>query len=109
MFARTQLDMNSTQLLIITVLSPLSGAIGAITFPHIQHALGWSNHKSLVSIVLAGLFVPIYGLLGFLPFVKQMGYGGLTEPIEMFGLAVYFGEFFLFNSKKKSYHNLCID
>ena len=83
--------MNSQQLLAITVLSPLAGALGSMSSPYIQKQLKWSNHRSLVAIVLAGLFVPFYGLLGFLPFFKSIGFGGFTTAEEMFGFAIYFG------------------
>ncbi|TIB74098.1 hypothetical protein E3Q23_02760 [Wallemia mellicola] len=91
LFAKTQLHMDSQQLLAITVLSPLAGALGSMSSPYIQKQLKWSNHRSLVAIVLAGLFVPFYGLLGFLPFFKNIGFGGFTTPEEMFGFAIYFG------------------
>ncbi|TIA94969.1 hypothetical protein E3P96_03960 [Wallemia ichthyophaga] len=91
LFAKTQLHMQSQQLLAITVLSPLAGALGSMSSPYLQKRLGWSNHRSLVALVLAGLLVPLYGLLGYLPLVQQAPFGGFTTQAEMFVFAVYFG------------------
>ncbi|KAL0636194.1 Autophagy protein 22 [Maublancomyces gigas] len=35
--------------------------------------------------------IPLYGLLGFIPAVRNSGYGGLTSPWEMYLLGAVYG------------------
>ena len=44
----------------------------------------------VILAVLASL-APAYGCLGFIPAFRRIGFGGLNDPNEMYGLAVYFG------------------
>lgn len=85
--------MEPSSLVLIGAITPAFGIIGSLAFPALQHHFGWSNRHVLVLLVLFVSCVPAYGCLGFLPFVRRMQVGGLTTPGEMFGLAVYFGEF----------------
>lgn len=36
-------------------------------------------------------FIPLYGLLGYLPFIQRLGWLGLQQPWEIFPLAVVHG------------------
>lgn len=85
--------MESSSLVLIGAITPASGILGSLVFPALQRRFGWSNRYVLVLLVLLVSCIPAYGCLGFLPFVRRMHVGGLTTPGEMFGLAVYFGEF----------------
>ena len=44
----------------------------------------------MILVVLASL-APAYGCLGFLPAFQRIGFGGMNNPKEMYGLAIYFG------------------
>ncbi|KIJ62467.1 hypothetical protein HYDPIDRAFT_64175, partial [Hydnomerulius pinastri MD-312] len=91
LFGKTTLHMESSSLVLIGAITPTSGIIGSLVFPYLQRRFAWSNLKVLVILVMIVSCIPAYGCLGFLPFVKQMNFGGLTTPGEMFGLAIYFG------------------
>jgi UMF1 family MFS transporter len=85
--------MTPSQLIIVGVLTPTAGIIGALVWPRIQHVLGWSNLRVLMVLVSLASLIPAYGCLGFIPFFGQgkARFGGLTTQEEMYGLAVYFG------------------
>ncbi|KAL1730204.1 autophagy-related protein 22-like protein [Schizophyllum commune] len=87
LFAKTSLHMPPSSLIIIGVLSPLSGIAGALVWPAIQRRLGWSNLRVLITLVVGVSLIPAYGCIGF----AGMKVGGLTTPGEMYGLAVVFG------------------
>jgi UMF1 family MFS transporter len=42
-------------------------------------------------LLLGLLTFVLHSLLGFLPIVKQMGWGGLTHPAEMYGVGAVYG------------------
>jgi len=93
LFGKTALGMSASRLIIVGVLTPSAGILGAIVWPRIQTALGWSNLRVLVVLVALASLIPAYGCLGFLPVFKNgnVKFGGLTTQEEMYGLAVYFG------------------
>ncbi|TRM58260.1 autophagy-related protein 22-like protein [Schizophyllum amplum] len=87
LFAKTSLHMPPSSLIIIGVLSPLSGIAGALVWPVLQRRLGWSNLRVLITLVIGVSLIPAYGCIGF----AHLSVGGLTTPGEMYGLAVVFG------------------
>ncbi|KAJ2913083.1 hypothetical protein MD484_g7334, partial [Candolleomyces efflorescens] len=102
LFAKTSLSMPPSSLILVGILTPLSGIIGSLLWPKLQRKLGWTNLKILVLLVVLASLIPAYGCLGFLfesrhtsGSPEAMGievkFGGLTTPGEMFGLAVVFG------------------
>jgi len=91
LFAKTELGMTPSQLIIVGTLVPACGILGSIVAPMVQHRTKWSNLKLLVILVILISLVPLYGVLGFLPIFGKGGFGGLTTAGEMYGLAVYFG------------------
>ncbi|KAF8656145.1 hypothetical protein AX16_002747 [Volvariella volvacea WC 439] len=95
LFAKTTLNMPSPSLLLIGILTPLSGITGSLAWPYLQKRYKWSNLKILTILVVMISMVPIYGCLGFLPiFQGALKFGGLTTPGEMYVLAVYFGSLY---------------
>jgi UMF1 family MFS transporter len=93
LFGKTALGMPASRLVIVGVLTPTAGIAGALIWPRIQQAFGWSNLRVLMTLVGLASLIPVYGCLGFIPFFGQgrAKFGGLTTQEEMFGLAVYFG------------------
>ncbi|KAG2355817.1 autophagy-related protein 22-like protein [Suillus spraguei] len=92
LFGKTTLHMQASSLVLIGAITPLSGIIGSLVSPILQHKFMWSNLRVLVLLVIMVSLIPVYGCLGFLPIFKgTMRFGGLTTQGEMFGLAVYFG------------------
>ncbi|GAA5916126.1 hypothetical protein JCM6882_003946, partial [Rhodosporidiobolus microsporus] len=92
LFAKTELHLPDTSLILIAILSPLSGIAGAVLFPLLQ-ARGLpslstrissshtplSNHSMLLLLLLLSLLVPLWGLIH------------LDKAGEMFALACVFG------------------
>ncbi|KAJ3566214.1 hypothetical protein NP233_g7142 [Leucocoprinus birnbaumii] len=92
LFAKTSLHMSASSLILIGIITPLSGIIGSLVWPHIQRKLSLSNLKILITLVLLASLIPLYGCLGFLiQNSSTIHFGGLTTPGEMYGLAVIFG------------------
>lgn len=83
--------MSSSALILVGVISPLSGIIGSLVWPILQRRYQWSSLKILVILVVMASAIPAYGCLGFVTQGKAR-FGGLTTPEEMFVLAAYFGE-----------------
>ena len=91
LFGKTTLHMSPSALIVVGVLTPLSGIIGSLLWPVIQQKFHWSSLKILVILVVMASMIPVYGCLGFFT-QGQFRFGGLTTQEEMFVLAVYFGE-----------------
>lgn len=84
--------MKPSGLILIGILAPTFGIIGSLIWPVLQRRFQWSNLKILIVLVVLVSLIPAYGCLGFLPALRREGgFGGLTSPGEMFGLAVCFG------------------
>jgi len=83
--------MSPSALIVVGVLTPLSGIVGSLLWPIIQRKLQWSSLKVLVTLVIMASLLPAYGCLGFI-IPSRVGFGGLTTQGEMFALAMYFGE-----------------
>jgi Vacuole effluxer Atg22 like len=100
LFAKTTLHMPSSKLIVVAVITPLSGVFGSLAWPLVQKRIGWSDLRMVKLLVVLVSLIPLYGCLGFLPaFREQSGqggvpFGGLTTPGEMYGLAVFFGTCF---------------
>ncbi|KAG5950034.1 Autophagy- protein 22 [Claviceps sorghi] len=91
LFAKTQLHMRPWALGMINVITTMAGILGAFGWPVVSRGLGLKAHHTI--LVCIGLFelMPLYGLLGYLPFVKNWGVIGLQQPWEMYPLAAIFG------------------
>lgn len=90
LFGKTSLLMTPSSLILIGILTPLSGILGSLIWPKIQAKMGWTNLRVLVVLVGMASLIPAYGCLGFV-FQGRTRFGGLTTRGEMFGLAVVFG------------------
>lgn len=91
LFAKTTLHMESWALGLISVISTTAGIGGALSWSWISRRFSLQPHQTLLACI--GLFelIPIYGLLGYLPFVQAWGVLGLQQPWEMFPLAGIYG------------------
>ncbi|KAJ7086427.1 autophagy-related protein 22-like protein [Mycena belliarum] len=95
LFGKTVLKMEPSSLILIGVLTPLSGILGSLLWPMLQRRYGWSNLKIIIILVILASIIPAYGCLGFLGvFQGTLRFGGLTTQGEMFGLALYFGSIY---------------
>lgn len=91
LFAKTTLHMKPAALVLISVISTTFGVLGAFGWSYVSRAFGLRPHQTI--LVCIGLFelIPLYGLLGYLPFVRAWGVGGLQQPWEMYPLAGVYG------------------
>jgi len=91
LFAKTQLHMRPWALGMINVISTLCGVVGALGWSYVSRYFNLKPHQTI--LVCIGLFelIPIYGLAGYLPFVKEWEVLGLQQPWEMYPLAAIYG------------------
>ncbi|KAK6351336.1 Autophagy protein 22 [Orbilia javanica] len=89
-FAKTNLGMSPPQLAAIGVIMPISGVVGAFSWPKISHWAGWSVGQTISICISMFALIPLYGLMGLLKPVQDAGFG-LTRPGEMYALAIWFG------------------
>lgn len=91
LFAKTQLHMRPWALGMINVITTIAGIIGAFGWPGLSRALGLKAHQTILVCIALFELIPLYGLLGYLPFVKNWGVIGLQQPWEMYPLAAIYG------------------
>lgn len=83
--------MKPAALALISVISTISGVGGAFAWPKIAQTFNRTPSQTILICILVFEFIPLYGLLGFIPAVKRSGIGGLTSPAEMYGLGAVYG------------------
>ncbi|PHH74150.1 hypothetical protein CDD80_3285 [Ophiocordyceps camponoti-rufipedis] len=91
LFAKTHLHMPPWALGMINVIVTLTGVLGAFGWSWVSRIWGIQAHQTI--LVCIGLFelIPLYGLLGYIPFIEQWGVIGLQRPWEMYLLAAIYG------------------
>jgi UMF1 family MFS transporter len=95
LFAKTTLGIGPAGLALIGILATTAGILGAILWPRVLTPrlkfLHNSPHRTILLILCLSLFIPLYGLAGFLPILQRLGFGGLVNKYEIYGLAFIFG------------------
>lgn len=91
LFAKTQLHMEPWALGMINVISTTAGIVGAFSWSYISRRLGLQAHQTILACIALFEIIPLYGLLGYLPFVRNWGVFGLQQPWEMYPLAAVYG------------------
>ncbi|PLB50494.1 autophagy-related protein 22-1 [Aspergillus steynii IBT 23096] len=91
LFAKTQLDMQPAALGMINVVTMVAGVFGAFSWGYISRLFGLRASQTIIACIILFEVVPLYGLLGFIPAIKNLGYLGLQQPWEMFPLGVVYG------------------
>jgi MFS transporter, UMF1 family len=91
LFAKTTLGMKPWALGLINVISTSTGVMGAFSWSFISRKLKLQPHKTILACIALFEVIPIYGLLGYLPFVQNWGVVGLQQPWEMYPLAAVYG------------------
>ncbi|KAH9999572.1 autophagy-related protein 22 [Xylariaceae sp. FL0662B] len=91
LFAKTHLGMKPWALGMISVISTSTGIMGAFSWSFISNHFKLKPHQTILSCIALFEIIPIYGLLGYLPFVRQWGVIGLQKPWEMYPLAALYG------------------
>lgn len=91
LFARTELHMATAPIALLSITATVSGILGAFLWPRIQARFALATHHTIILCICLFELIPLYGLLGFVPFVRNLGWGGLQQPWEIFPLAVVHG------------------
>ncbi|KAM3456201.1 hypothetical protein MY3296_001798 [Beauveria thailandica] len=91
LFAKTQLHMKPWALGMINVISTASGVFGAFGWSWVSNFFGLKPHQTILVCICLFELIPVYGLMGYLPFVQRWGILGLQQPWEMYPLAAVYG------------------
>jgi UMF1 family MFS transporter len=91
LFARTELHMGTIAIALLSITSIGSGIVGAFAWPRVQKRFGLQP-KSVLLYCVAGMeVIPLYGLLGYIPLFKNLGFIGLQQAWEIYPIAVVHG------------------
>jgi UMF1 family MFS transporter len=91
LFARTELQMSTIAIALLSITSIGSGIIGAFVWPRVA-AHFTLQAKTVLLLCVAGMeIIPVYGLLGFIPLFKHLGFIGLQKAWEIYPIAVIHG------------------
>ncbi|KAI1176196.1 MFS general substrate transporter [Nemania sp. FL0916] len=91
LFAKTELGMPPWALGLINVISTTTGVIGALSWSFISRHFNLKPHQTILGCIALFEVIPIYGLLGYLPFVQKWGVVGLQQSWEIYPLAAVYG------------------
>lgn len=91
LYAKTQLRMAPAALGLIAVIGTTAGVIGAFSWAAISRFCGLQPHQTILACICIFEIIPLYGLLGYLPFVQRWGVIGLQQPWEMYPLGFVYG------------------
>ncbi|KAF2768142.1 MFS general substrate transporter [Teratosphaeria nubilosa] len=91
LFARTELHMGTIAIALLSIAVTLSGIAGAFAWPKLSKRFNLETRKTIIACMILMEAVPFYGMMGFLPFVKAWGVGGLQQAWEIYPLGLTFG------------------
>ncbi|CAO2651776.1 Nn.00g000590.m01.CDS01 [Neocucurbitaria sp. VM-36] len=91
LFARTELHMGTIAIALLSITSIGSGVIGAFAWPRVQRHFGLQPKTVLLCCVAGMELIPLYGLLGYIPLFKSLGFIGLQQAWEIYPIAVLHG------------------
>ena len=91
MFARTELHLSPIGIALLSISSTCSGILGTLIWPRLASYYSLRSSRTIVACLLVMLVIPLYGLLGYLPFIQHLGWGGLQQQWEIFPLSVVYG------------------
>jgi MFS transporter, UMF1 family len=91
MFARTELHLSPTGVALLSISATCSGILGTLIWPHITRAYGLRSSRTIVCCLCVMECVPLYGLLGYIPFVQRLGWLGLQQAWEIYPLSIIYG------------------
>ncbi|KAJ5818949.1 Major facilitator superfamily domain general substrate transporter [Penicillium riverlandense] len=91
LFARTELKMSTTAVGLLSITATLSGMTGAFLWPHVSRRLGLEPNHTIILCLALFEIIPLYGMLAYIPFIKNWGVIGLQQPWEIFPLAIVHG------------------
>jgi UMF1 family MFS transporter len=91
LFARTELHMGTIAIALLSITSIGSGIVGAFAWPRVQRHFALQPKTVLLCCVAGMEIIPLYGLLGYIPIFKSLGFIGLQKAWEIYPIAVIHG------------------
>ena len=91
LFAKTSLEMKPAALALINIVVTMSGIIGAFAWSKLSSVMHLKPIQTIFLCVCILELIPMYGLLGYLPPVKSLGFLGLQQAWEMYPLGAIYG------------------
>lgn len=91
LFAKNELGMATPALGLISVISTLFGVLGAFTWSAVSRYFRLTPIQTLSTCIALFELIPLYGLLGFVPAIQQLGVFGLQQDWEMYVVGALYG------------------
>jgi UMF1 family MFS transporter len=91
LFARTELRMGTVAVALLSIVATASGIAGAFTWPIISRRFSLQTNRTIVACIALMEIIPLYGLMGYLPFIRSWGVGGLQQAWEIYPLGFIHG------------------
>ncbi|KAJ5762693.1 hypothetical protein N7533_001374 [Penicillium manginii] len=88
LFARTELNMSTTGIGLLSITVIVSGMGGAFMWPKVSARFGLKSNQTIMVCIALFELIPLYGMLGYIP---GGGVIGLQQPWEIFPLAIVHG------------------
>src|SRR5260370_40779994 len=88
LFAKTSLHMPPSSLVLVGVLTPSAGILGALLWPILQRRFSLTSLRVLIILIIAASIIPLYGVIGLFP--PRGAHRGLCAPSDELTLATYF-------------------
>lgn len=91
LFAKTELQMAAPAVALINVIATISGVFGAFSWSKLSSLFNARPSQTIIACICLFEVIPIYGLLGYIPAIKSLGFIGLQQPWEMYPLGAVYG------------------
>jgi MFS transporter, UMF1 family len=91
LFARTELKLSTAAVALLSITATASGIFGAFCWPLIGRRYRLNSISIVLCCVFMFEFIPLYCLLGFVPFIKSLGFIGLQQWWEIYPLGFLLG------------------
>ena len=91
LFAKSELGMAAPALGAISVIVTLFGILGAFAWPPLATYLHLTPLQTLATCIALFELIPLYGLLGYIPFLKSRQILGLQQDWEMYPVGALYG------------------
>lgn len=91
LYAKTILGMKSEELGLINIIVTATGIMGSFTWNFISQTFGLKPNQIILICICLLEVILLYGLCGFLPFVKNWSFIGLQQPWEIYPLCFVYG------------------
>jgi UMF1 family MFS transporter len=91
LFARTELHMATAEVAVLSIISTAAGILGAFSWPVIGRRFNMGSVSIVLTCVCIYEFIPLYGLVGFIPLFQHLGYGGIQQAWEIYPLGFLLG------------------